>query len=381
MGHPMGAIVILALALTMSTCAPRLQDAGTAVRTPELVEREIVLADGARLPLRRWLPESGVNAVVVAVHGFTDYSAAFDRPASRFVEDAVAVYAYDQRGFGGAPHPGLWPGTERLIDDLRQVAMLVHREHPRAPLVLLGESMGAAVVAVAMARQRIEGVSGIVLVAPAVWGASTLDSILSGLLYVSAHTVPWLELSAALVRRHASDNRDMLAALDRDPLVLQTVRVDVLHGLVTLMEDALAVAPALTVPTLVLYGKHERIVPEHAREAFLKRLNAAHSVRTYPADHHTLLRDLSADVVIEDVARWIAAVARRPGPEGSDAGILGSIPRKFRPSCCGPRSRLTRDTPVLRSGQEGFARDYGAITFPVGLLCRLEQLGRASRSQ
>src|SRR6266478_3082002 len=37
--------------------------------------------DGARLPLRRWLPPGGVEAVILALHGFGDYSHAFAMPA------------------------------------------------------------------------------------------------------------------------------------------------------------------------------------------------------------------------------------------------------------------------------------------------------------
>ncbi len=325
-----------ALALATAACAPRLQEAGPMVQEPELVNGHVVLADGVRLPLRRWLPDGKAGAVVVALHGFTDYSAAFERPAERLVADGVAVYAYDQRGFGEAPQPGIWPGTERLVEDLWQVAGLVRRAHPDAPLVLLGESMGAAVAAVAVARRPPEGVSGTVLVAPAVWGTRTMGPLLRGLIHVSAHTVPWLELPVGWHRRRASDNREMLEALDRDPLVLQSVRVDAIHGLVALMDEALAAAPALAVPTLVLFGAHERIVPERAREAFMEHLGDEHSVHIYPEGHHTLLRDLGADVVIDDVADWIGSFMR----EGDENWRQGST----RPPPC-----LSTDAPPDRA--------------------------------
>ena len=74
-------------------------------------------ADGAELPLRSWLPQAGPpDAVLVALHGFNDYSNFFDGPGRWLAGRGIASYAYDQRGFGGAPHRGLWAGTEALAE-------------------------------------------------------------------------------------------------------------------------------------------------------------------------------------------------------------------------------------------------------------------------
>jgi alpha-beta hydrolase superfamily lysophospholipase len=51
---------------------------------------------------------------------------------------------------------------------------LVRARHPEAPLFLLGESMGAAVILLALQQPSFPRVDGIVLVAPAVWGWSAM---------------------------------------------------------------------------------------------------------------------------------------------------------------------------------------------------------------
>src|SRR6266550_3792005 len=61
-----------------------------------------IAADGVGLPLRKWLPKHEVKAVILALHGFNDYSNAFTMPAPLWAERGIASYAYDQRGFGGA---------------------------------------------------------------------------------------------------------------------------------------------------------------------------------------------------------------------------------------------------------------------------------------
>src|SRR5262249_47536372 len=44
-----------------------------------------------------------VRAVILALHGFNDYSHAFAMPGPLWAEQGIATYAYDQRGFGGTP--------------------------------------------------------------------------------------------------------------------------------------------------------------------------------------------------------------------------------------------------------------------------------------
>jgi hypothetical protein len=99
--------------------SPRLAAAGAALAlpAPQLRDDRLIATDGAALPLRRWLPPGEPAAVVLALHGFNDYSNAFAIPARLWAERGIATYAYDQRGFGNAPGRGRWLGTRRLVAD------------------------------------------------------------------------------------------------------------------------------------------------------------------------------------------------------------------------------------------------------------------------
>lgn len=124
---------------------------------PALLEDRIIAADGALLPLRRWLPEGPPQAVLLALHGFADYSIAFADVGPHLAARGIAVYAYDQRGFGAAPHAGYWAGTATLRLDLATAATLLRQEHPDPPLIVLGESMGGAVVITALGGAPLAG--------------------------------------------------------------------------------------------------------------------------------------------------------------------------------------------------------------------------------
>lgn len=314
-----GAVCCLALA---TACAPTLQPMGPVTTTPALNGHRFVTRDGLVLPVRCWQPvEGSPRAVVVALHGFNDYSNAFDAPGQYLAGQGVTVYAYDQRGFGASPHTGYWAGAERMTADLADVAAEVRRRHPHVPLYLLGDSMGGAVVMVTATGPTPPPFDGIILVAPAVWGRATMPITHRVALFLSAHSVPWLKLSGRGLRIKPSDNIEMLRALGRDPLVIKETRVDTIQGLVDLMDTALASAPRLEVPLLLLYGDKDEIIPKEAIERTVKALpangTAPRKVALYSEGYHMLLRDLKAQVVWNDIVEWILSPTA-PLPSGAD---------------------------------------------------------------
>ncbi len=315
--------VILCLAL-VSACTPYLYPQGPADREPALEQDAFVMADGARLPLRRWDPAvmlAGAGgapqamsptvvsptAVILALHGFNDYSNAFDTPARAWAKDGILTIAYDQRGFGQAPHRGRWPGVETLTDDLAAAAALLRNRFPDAPLIILGESMGGAVIMAAAARHPDDlPADRLVLSAPAVWGRETMPGWQSAALDVLANLLPWLEVSPRHIRRVPSDNIEMLRALGRDPLIIKRTRVDALWGLVNLMDAARAAAPSLNHDSLILYGAKEDILPPEAWRTMIDTLprDGRWKLRLYSSGFHMLLRDLNAADVIADISRY-----------------------------------------------------------------------------
>jgi acylglycerol lipase len=326
-----------ALLLLLACCAPMEAPAGPQVSAPMLHEQHLVMPDGAALPARVWLPAGAPpRAVVLALHGFNEYSAFFEGIGSFLAAHDVAAYAYDQRGFGEAPNRGLWPGADALAADLGAAAAALRSRHPGTPLFVFGESMGGAVVMTAMARPDAPSVDGIVLAAPAVWGRSSMPWYQTTALWIAVHTFPWSRWSGRGFGVVASDNTEMLRALGRDPLVIKNTRIDAVYGLVDLMDRAMAAAPSLRGRMLVLYGENDQLVPAGAIAEMLQRLPpetaAERQFASYPEGWHMLTRDRQAVTVWRDVAAWIddpraplpsrAAAAGKPCPGGMLCAIV-----------------------------------------------------------
>src|ERR1700761_8772444 len=139
--------------IALAGCAPELAMRGEASDTPTIETDAFLTRDGLRLPLRHWDAEQP-RAIIVALHGMSDYSEAFDLPGPWWAAHGITTYAYDQRGFGRAPFSGVWAGSEAMRRDLTDFVAAAHRKYPDLPVYALGESMGGAVVLTALAGQH-----------------------------------------------------------------------------------------------------------------------------------------------------------------------------------------------------------------------------------
>ncbi|QJD30764.1 alpha/beta hydrolase [Methylococcus geothermalis] len=320
------ALVCLALLAMQTACAPLINRPGPEATVPRLHTAHFVAADGAVLPVRHWLPRAArPKAVIVALHGFNDYSHAFEPLGSYLEIRGIGCYAYDQRGFGLAPGRGLWAGVEAYARDLEAIVGQVRARHPGVPVYVLGESMGGAVAIVAMTSALPPRADGLILSAPAVWSRETMPWYQRSLLALSSHTVPWLRLTGEGLGVMASDNIEMLRGLGRDPNVIKATRVDAIHGLADLMDAAQERVAALRTPTLVLYGERDEIIPRPPVMALLGKLPPGTRFAYYRQGYHLLLRDLQADKPWRDIAAWVTAPSE-PLPSGAERQAAEGFP-------------------------------------------------------
>ena len=262
--------------------------------------------------MRHWDAEGKPRAIILALHGMSDYSNAFDGPGQQWAKLGITTLAFDQRGFGAGPNPGLWAGSVAMRDDLADFAAAARTRYPGVPLFALGESMGGAVVLSALADPAPPQLAGVILVAPAVWSRGDMPLLYRVALFAAAHLVPGLILSNSaasnVVTIIPSDNIEMLRALGRDPLFQKKTRADALFGLVNLMDEARAAPVQISVnppPILLLTGLKDMIIPRAATDGAIADLASRAEVRRYDHGYHMLLRDLEGPKVNQDVADWV----------------------------------------------------------------------------
>lgn len=286
-------------------------------------EADLVMRDGARLPLRAWRPERPPRAVLLAIHGLGDHGGNFMADSGpALAAGGVLVYAYDQRGFGWTATRGLWPGRETLLADAREAAALLRARHPGLPFFVLGESLGGAVALLA----DIPGLDGLILSAPAIWGGPHFPGWYRPPLALAARLLGPLAVPAAAGDAAASDNRAALERFGRDPLTLTAIRFDMMRGVVEVMDAAVAALPGCcrAVPTLVLFGGQDRVVPAAAARRALRDAGVPRVV-FYPEGWHLLTRDQVRGEVVRDLLAFMADPrAELPGEARGRAWLAGA---------------------------------------------------------
>ena len=307
--RPWPAIFLLLLA----GCAPDFAPSGDARVTPVIGDEMLVARDGAQLPLRRWEADGKPRAVIVGLHGMSDYSNAFDMPGKLWAKQGITTIAYDQRGFGRNPNPGIWAGADTMRADLNDAVAAARIRYPGVPVYALGESMGGAVLLTALASENPLAVDGAILVAPAVWSRGDMPVLYRTALFLGAHLLPGMILSnnaaGRVVKIIPSDNIPLLIALGKDPLFQKRTRTDTLYGLVNLMDEARTAPDGIKTapPILFLYGANDQVIPAGPTQAVIASLGSRAIVRKYAHGYHMLLRDLEGEAVDKDVADWISA--------------------------------------------------------------------------
>jgi acylglycerol lipase len=300
--------------LLTAACAPTVQ---AALVTPSAFEgsrfdtdeKRFYSFDGAPLGLSVWPAALGEPwAVIIALHGMNDYAEAYYLAGPNWSAAGVTTYAYDARGFGRSPQRGVWGGEKLLTEDLRTAVATARMRHPKAIIAVVGDSMGGATALAAFGSDRPPEADRLVLVAPAVWGWSTMPPAYSFTLVMGAYLFGPNNVRApqsVQVQITPSDNLDMLRKISADPNMIFDTRIDALYGLVSLMESASKASGRLRVPTAFLYGDKDQIIPKASAIQAAQRLPASARTVLYPNGYHMLLRDRQARLVHDDILAFI----------------------------------------------------------------------------
>ncbi len=265
-------------------------------------------ADPDRLALRAWPSRGPARAVILALHGFGDAGdLTYDAAAAYWAGRGIAVYALDQRGFGGNASRKRWPGVDALIADAIAAARDIRRRHPGLPLVVVGHSMGGG-VALAAAAEGMDA-DALVLAGPAIAGGDALSPLARSAAWTLASALPDTRWTGrGIVEIRPTDNPAALRRVVADPRHFGDPSSRELYGLVALMDRAAADAPRSRIPTLTLMGAHDEVLEPERVAAVARTIPGNAGFILYPDGWHWLFTDLQADRVWRDVADFALSV-------------------------------------------------------------------------
>lgn len=268
----------------------------------------LTAADGLRLKTRLVRPATGpARALVVVVHGLGDHLEAlpYRTLAAALAERGLATFRFDLRGHGRSEGPRMfvenWPV---LMDDLGRVMAAARATEPHAPLFLLGLSLGG-LIALRYAQTQPAGLRGLILLAPAV-SAAGAPPLIRVLMPVLGRLLPRLALDPRLDRAGIARDPAAVAEYTGDPLFQVKTTARLAAEMLAAMPPALAAAPHMQMPLLILHGAADTIVPPAGSAAFFERADSADKTRkTYPGGYHNLLIDSNRAEVLADLCAWV----------------------------------------------------------------------------
>lgn len=298
---------LLISAWLLSACTTASVPLGEDKVEPNLIQQPVFRAsDGTELVAQTWLPSGKVKANLLLLHGFNEYPGAFDEVGQSFAKQGVAVWSYDQRGFGRSPYRGLWSNSERMAEDTRELTQLLRKLHPKQPLYVAGTSMGGAVALLAAGSGDLNA-DGIILLAPAVWISDTQPFYQRWSLEFAKRFTPAWSPTGEGLKLQPTDNIERLRRIWKSPWMIRQSRIDTVAGLVDLMNKSYASADKVKLPVLLLYGEKDQLVPKKPIDMLWARLPKQGKTQQihYPNGWHLLMRDLQGEKVISDMIKWM----------------------------------------------------------------------------
>jgi alpha-beta hydrolase superfamily lysophospholipase len=266
---------------------------------------------GTRSLVRHWPAGGGDDgrsagvpwASVLLVHGLGEHSGRYERVGDQLAAAGLDVAAYDQRGFGAsAGRPGHIDRWSDCHDDLEERLRVVRAAAQGRPVVLYGHSLGG-LIALGYVLSDRPAPDLLVLSAPAI--DSTIPGWKKAVARAFARIAPTLTVANGIAG----------AALSRDPALGERYLADGLNrhrstirfGAEALAEQRRVVGalPALDVPTLVIHGGDDRLVPTASSERFAALPGVTRVV--HPGLRHEVHNEPEGRVVLDGVVEWLLA--------------------------------------------------------------------------
>jgi alpha-beta hydrolase superfamily lysophospholipase len=260
----------------------------------------------SHLYAQSWLPDDDTRAAIILVHGLGEHSGRYEYLARHCAERGFAVHTLDHYGHGKSDgQPGFVERFSVYLDGVRALLDRVRSEHPELPLFLVGHSMGgliaAAFLAEAQSAFRACVLSGPLLITDEAPPALVLAIV--RLIAWLAPTAPLLALDPSGVSRDS----EVVKAYVTDPLVHHgKLSARLIVEMSTTMKRALASAPAVELPLLILHGECDKLTSTRgSREFHEHAASADKTLKIYPELYHEIFNEPEKDAVLADMTNWL----------------------------------------------------------------------------
>ncbi len=251
----------------------------------------------------------------MAIHGYNDYSNSFKIPAEYLSKNNIFTFSFDLDGFGRNDNSSIWFPLSVHKQVIKEELLKLKKQYPKKKIILLGESMGGAIITSLMTNDKELPIDGAVLVAPAIWNFSEKNFFKSLFMSLVSKSFPNFKVSSkGWVEVQASDNQEVLKELSKDKYFIHYPNLKSLYGIIELMDESYKDAKNFfsqpSYNALVVIPIKDEIVPrkpliELLEATKIKSYDFSSNFLIFESSYHMILRDIKGDNVTEEIKKWV----------------------------------------------------------------------------
>ncbi|NNE97333.1 MAG: alpha/beta hydrolase [Acidimicrobiales bacterium] len=247
---------------------------------------------------RRWKTD-GARGAVLIVHGIGEHSGRYVHVGDHLAARGYDVLAYDQVGFGQSEgRRGHVDSFDDYLDDVE--ALLAERRELDVPVVLIGHSLGGLVSATYLEDGRPQPDLA-VLSAPAL--GAVVPAWQRVMAPIIGRVAPKVFIPSKIDGAVLSHDPQVQSDYENDPLGVQGATAGLGRALFEAMDRASERIGQIGVPTYVLQGTADELVPPH----FTAPLASLPTVtyRSWDGLRHECFNEYEKNDVMDEMADWI----------------------------------------------------------------------------
>jgi lysophospholipase len=262
---------------------------------------------GVQLCMQSWKPDDGnSDAVVIMMHGGINHCdmEIYNQLATLLVENGLAVYSYDQRGFGRSEgkqmHLDNW---EDVRGDFASFLRLVHAIEPDKSIFAFGISFGACqVMDQAIISPHL--LNGIIAASFSTLPAN-IPRTTKGMIHFLGSIFPEKAIKTELQESFLGAKENMAGTrLWHDPLCPRNMTLGFAKILFMRQKELTDELQYITIPVLHLQGKDDVITLPDASIA-QKIGTSDYTYREYDRTGHEILNGVNPKIVMRDISNWV----------------------------------------------------------------------------
>lgn len=249
---------------------------------------------------------SGPRPKLLLLHGISEHSGRHMNTVNWMLQQGVDVIRFDFRGAGMSGGRAQWIASfNDYVEDVITVFLWMQRNLERAPIFVLGHSLGGA-VAIHFASHYSSQIDGLILSAPAYQPGSNIPGWKIALGKALVRFLPTLRMPS--VGDHSALSRDPQVGelYAKDPLSFHHNTLQQGNEILKALQELPRLCQSIRTPTWIAHGTSDRVILHQGSFTLLKNLAAGDKeLHFLPGGYHEPHNDTNKADYFKLLTLWL----------------------------------------------------------------------------